>query len=313
MEPNTVVVMQEGILDIAKKSSLHGLKFKTCYARLVHGAIYIYKTQHDDNFKCVDIEFALLDTNQNATTRPNTFAVRNSSNKVIYLSSNSSSEFTQWSEKVKECLGKKNNAGAPIVVGNGEVKREGRTDVLFRAKKNISGKIAASGVGKSGLKKLIPEEGRDLISSVKKIIKRVSNEEKANEIEKNIIKILVKVFFQIDNKTIEIQEFAKVDKALREAFNQLDRAFRFYGVKKGTDLLPIFDKSAAALKEAENEAVTLFSPYLRPHNLQKLKSTFAFLGSADFFIKVWDDMEIEDDLFLLISALNKYTQIEIIN
>eukprot|EP01133_Synstelium_polycarpum_P013672 gene13672-16100_t len=242
--------------------------------------------------------------------RPNTFSVRNSSNKVTYFSTNTAAEYTAWSESIKQCIGKK-NLGVPIF-HHESAKREGRTDVLFRAKKNISGKIASSGVGKSGLKKLIPEEGRELISSVKKIIRRVSNEEKANETEKNIIKILVKVFFQIDNKTVQLQDLAKVDKSLRDAFNLLDRAFRFYGVKRASDLAPILGKASAALKDAENESVILFTPYLRPDNIQKMRTTFAFLGSLEFFTKVWDDMEIEDDLFLLISALNKYTQIEII-
>ncbi|EFA82815.1 hypothetical protein PPL_04510 [Heterostelium album PN500] len=311
MEPHTTVTY-EGILDVAKKSSLHSLKYKNSYVRLVPGGLYVYRTEQDDDFKCVDIEFAMLDITPANNTRPHTFSVRNSSNKVTYFSANSQQEFESWTEHVKTCTGKK-NVGVPMISNDGAVKREGRTDVLFRAKKNISGKIASSGVGKSGLKKLIPEEGRELISSVKKIIRRVSSEDKANEIEKNIIKILVKVFFQIDSKTIELQDLAKVDKALREAFNNLDRAFRFYGVKKSTDLMPIFEKVSQALKDAENESVLLFSPYLRPHNIQKMRTTFAFIGSTEFFSKVWDDMEIEDDLFLLVSALNKYTQIEIIH
>ncbi|GAM20972.1 hypothetical protein SAMD00019534_041470, partial [Acytostelium subglobosum LB1] len=310
MEPH-ITATHEGILDVAKKTTLHGTKFKSNYVRLVPGGLYIYLTDQDDTFKCIEIEFAMLDASPQNNTRPYTFSVRNSSNKVTFFSTNTQQEFDKWIEMIKSCSGKK-NAGIPLVQHDASVKREGRTDVLFRAKKNISGKIVSSGVGKSGIKKMIPEEGRELISAIRKIIKRVSSEEKANEIEKNIIKILVKVFFQIDNKAVQMQDLAKVDRALRDAFDNLDRAFRFYGVRKSADLVPLFTKVSTSFKIAETESVALFSPYLRPHNLQKMRTTFTFLGSVEFFSKVWDDSEIEDELFLLVSALNKYTQIEII-
>eukprot|EP01132_Coremiostelium_polycephalum_P006829 gene6829-8470_t len=314
MEPSSastiVDIQHQGILDFAKKSTLSGLKWKNSYVRLLPGGIFIYKTDKDEHYKFIDIELAHIDESP-TISRSNCFTIKSSNNKITYFSANSITEFSKWVEQVKICIGKK-NIGEPVF-DHSVAKREGRTDIMFRAKKNLSGKIASSGVGKSGLKKLIPEEGRELITSVKKIIRRVSNDEKANEIEKNIIKILVKVFFQIENKTIQIPDLAKVDKALRDAFNHLDRAFRYYGVRKASDLIAIFEKASAALKQAETETIVLFTPYLSPVNIQKVKSTFAFLGSVDFFSKVWDDMEIEDDLFLLISALNKYTQIEIIN
>ncbi|KAM9960129.1 hypothetical protein ACTFIW_009254 [Dictyostelium discoideum] len=309
MEAITIEINQEGILDFVKKSSLS--KWKNRYVRLVDGGIYIYKTDKDEDFKCIDLEFSVLDSNpKEAGNRPNSFLIRDSHNKAFLFSANTSQEYNKWLENVKRSTGKK-NSGCPTF-DSAVAKREGRNDIMFRAKKNISGKIASSGVGKSGLKKLIPEEGRELIGSVKKIIKRVSNEEKANEMEKNILKILIKVFFYIDSKAIQIGDLAKVDRALRDGFNHLDRAFRYYGVKKAADLVVILEKASTALKEAEHETVTLLTPFFRPHNIQLIRNTFAFLGSLDFFTKVWDDLEIEDDLFLLISALNKYTQIELI-
>jgi len=307
MEPTTIEVLHQGILDFAKKSSL-STKWKNRYIRLVEGGIYIYKTDKDEDYKCIDIETVVLDINPGGS-RPNTFSLKDT-HKTFLFSANTAGEFTKWTDNIKKSIGKK-NIGEPVF-DSSVAKREGRNDIMFRAKKNISGKIASSGVGKSGLKKLIPEEGRELIVSVKKIIKRVANEEKANEMEKNIIKILIKVFFYIDSKAIQIQDLVKLDKHLRDAFNHLDRAFRYYGVKKAADLVMILEKASDSFKQAEGETILLLTPYFRPENIQKIRNTFGFLGSLEFFNKVWDDHEIEDDLFLLISALNKYTQIELI-
>ncbi|KYR02516.1 hypothetical protein DLAC_11476 [Tieghemostelium lacteum] len=312
MEPttsNTIEIVHQGILDYTKKQSLIGLKWKNRYVRLVNGGIYIYNNEKDPKYKLLDIEFAVLIPTSEGITRPNSFSIRDANNKLVYFSCNTTSDHQKWCELVKKCIGQK-NAGEPQF-DQTVVKREGRNDVLFRAKKNISGKIASSGVGKSGLKKLIPEEGRELINGFKKIVKRTTNDDKANEMEKNLIKILVKVFFQLDNKSVQVQDVVGIDKHLRDGFNLLDKAFRFYGVKRGSELSPILEKAANALKEAENETCKVFAPYLRPHNLQKIRNTYALLASQDFLVKVWDDPEIEDELFLLISALNKYTQIEL--
>jgi hypothetical protein len=60
---------------------------------------------------------------------------------------------------------------------------------LFRAKKNISGKLATSSAGKKAIRKNANEETVALIESVHTIIERTYGKKQADEIEKGIIKV----------------------------------------------------------------------------------------------------------------------------
>jgi hypothetical protein len=87
-------------------------------------------------------------------------------------------------------------------------KKEKKDGALFKAKKNLAGKAATSGLGKSVLNKLLDDNSNQIIKSMKRIITIHSDKKKATEIHDTIIKILIKAHFQIEKKNVDPTEFA---------------------------------------------------------------------------------------------------------
>lgn len=180
--------------------------------------------------------------------------------------------------------------------------------LMFRAKKNISGKVATSALMKQ---KVLNEETRHLLDALVAVVEKVTDQKTAAEVEKQIIKMVLKGYFQYDKGTITMNEFRQIDGVLRKAFNQMDKLFGYYQVRAASQLTEAFAKTAAMLQEASVAVLALLEPHVRPENIAKMKASLAVVCDANFLYKVWDCASLEQDLLSLISAMNKYTQIEL--
>jgi hypothetical protein len=180
--------------------------------------------------------------------------------------------------------------------------------LMFRAKKNISGKVATSALMKQ---KVLNEETRGLLDALVAVVEKVTDQKTAAEVEKQIIKMVLKGYFQYDKGTITMTEFKQIDGVLRKAFNQTDKLFGYYQVRAASQLTEAFAKTATMLQEAAAAVMTLLEPHVRPENITKMKQALAVIADANFLYKVWDCATLEQDLLSLISAMNKYTQIEL--
>jgi len=179
---------------------------------------------------------------------------------------------------------------------------------MFRAKKNISGKVATSALMKQ---KVMNEETRHLLDALVAVVEHVTDAKTAADVEKQIIKMVLKGYFQYDKGTITMNEFRQIDGVLRKAFNQMDKLFGYYQVRSASQLTEGFTRTAAMLKDAADAVVALLEPHVRPENIAKMKHALGIIADADFLYKVWDSASLEQDLLSLISAMNKYTQIEL--
>jgi len=183
-------------------------------------------------------------------------------------------------------------------------------NMLFRAKKNMGGKVAASGLGK----KALPLEAKALLKALRKIVEVVEgdNSKKAEEIERNILKLLVKAKIHADNKAITLKDFLKADQPLRQSFEILNDCFDYYEEDKNERiqklLLEKFFKVERLLREVEKITSNMLKPHLQPKSLNRLKVVFDYLASTTFLTKVWNTPNIYDDLFQLVNAMNRYTQ-----
>lgn len=180
--------------------------------------------------------------------------------------------------------------------------------IIFRAKKNISGKVATSALMKQ---KVMNEETRHLLDALVAVVERVTDQKTAADVEKQIIKMVLKGYFQYDKGTITMTEFKQIDGVLRKAFNQMDKLFGYYQVRAASQLTEGFQKTAAMLKDAADAVVALLEPHVRPENIAKMRHALGIIADPDFLFKVWDCAALEQDLLSLISAMNKYTQIEL--
>jgi len=181
--------------------------------------------------------------------------------------------------------------------------------LMLRTKKNITGKVVATGFGK----KALPVEAKGLLKALHKIIEVVEGDnKKAEEIERNILKLLAKAKINADNKAIAVKDFLKADQPLRQSFEILNECFDHYEDAKTERvqkvLMEKFFKVERLLREVEKITSNILKPHLQPKSLNRIKVVFDYLASTDFLMKVWNTPNIYDDLFQLVNAMNRYTQ-----
>jgi len=173
-----------------------------------------------------------------------------------------------------------------------------------RFKKATAQKVMTSSLGK----KIIPQEARLLLRSLRHIVTRVENAKKAKEIEKSIIKLIVKAKCCIDEKKVAEEEFLKADVPLRKAFNIIVDLYDFFGEKLDERTKAKFIMATECMMEVSGILQTVFKPHVQPKTLLRIKSVFDVIASKTFLLSVWEHPDINKDLEELVDAMNKYTQ-----
>jgi len=157
-------------------------------------------------------------------------------------------------------------------------------------------------------KKIIPPQARGLLKGLRNIIAKVYNAKRAEEIEKGIIKLVVKAKICIDEKKVTEEEFLQADAPLRKSFNIVVDLYDYFGEPLSDKTKMSFQVAAGHLKEVGNILANLMKPHVQPKNLARLIDIFDVLGSVDFFTKAWATPEINKEMEDLVDAMNKYTQ-----
>eukprot|EP01103_Thecamoeba_quadrilineata_P018345 TRINITY_DN6938_c0_g1_i1.p1 TRINITY_DN6938_c0_g1~~TRINITY_DN6938_c0_g1_i1.p1 ORF type:complete len:188 (+),score=57.15 TRINITY_DN6938_c0_g1_i1:64-627(+) len=185
----------------------------------------------------------------------------------------------------------------------GAEKKEG---ALFKMKKNIAGKAATSSLGKAVMKKVLDDNTNKLMKALKKLIEKKFDKKKAEEIQNNIIKILLKAQFQIEKKTVTPEVFLPANRPLRQSFALLcklnqpdDRSTE----QRKED----FARIETNFREVGRIGETNLGPHLTQKNKDKLSYTVEFLGSATFLQSVWDDAAYREPRDNLCQVLAIYT------
>lgn len=294
-------IVKEGVLEFQKKARMSGKTWKVIYAVLTPGGLHIFK---DVNDLYPSKSFSLENGAAEPGEKNKTFSFGYKTGEgTVYLAGENDAEVTAWLEVLKQESGKK----MTLPPKKSDTQRS-KDSMLFRAKKNISGKVATSSLMKQ---KVLNEETRHLLDALVAVVERVTDAKTAASVEKQIIKMVLKGYFQYEKGTITMDDFRKIDGVIRKAFNQVDKLFGYYQVRTAAQLSEGFTKTAGMLQEASSAVTTLLEPYVRPENIGKMKEALAVIANADFLFKVWDCPQLEQNLLSLISAMNKYTQIEL--
>lgn len=77
------------------------------------------------------------------------------------------------------------------------VPKQKKATLLTKAKKNITGKVVSSSVGRDALKSILDEETRENFSIFKQLLVSEFGEEKANALESDMIKLVVKGYLWV--------------------------------------------------------------------------------------------------------------------
>lgn len=266
----------EGYLKIAKKKDA-AKKAKTYWGTLVDGTLFYYKTPKDHKpdgklhlkkAKCEDgtgiIPFGIL--------------LSGTSEGDYCVAAFEDGEFGEWKQWLSTACGKENGA-AP------DKEKKKKDGGLFRAKKAIGSKAASSDAGKDQLKKRLPPEISTLLQNFYTIIeKKGGGKEKAVDVENTLIKLMLKVLFQMDRNTISMDDFNPVLFAVRDAFELLAGVIK--APQNNDKAIPATHR---ALKEAETGVVAILKDHVQPDNMVKFKELFTYMGSDAFLKVAWCD------------------------
>jgi len=180
---------------------------------------------------------------------------------------------------------------------------------MKRVQKRAASKTATSVLGKKVMKAIVNEETTTLLNALKRIVKSESGSaKKAEDLEKNIIKIAVKAFLLIENKVLTADDFLVADKPLREAFELMVKVFNGRGRVKDDKISSALTKVEELLKKAEEVITNLLAPHLTSKNMLRISSTFGCIANEAFLNAVFRNESLEGDLDKLIDAMEYYTQ-----
>jgi len=213
-------------------------------------------------------------------------------------------ELKAWKIAIEEGLQKEKSEPPTVVAQKG--KKQG---VMNRVKKRAASKTATSVLGKKVMKAIVNEETTTLLNALKRIVKSESgNAKKADDLEKNIIKIAVKSFLLIENKVLTADDFLVADKPLREAFELMVKVFNGRGRVKEEKIKEALAKVEELLKKAEEVITNLLAPHLTSKNMLRISSAFGCIANVTFLTTVFQNDQLEEDLDKLIDAMEYYTQ-----
>eukprot|EP01112_Ceratiomyxa_fruticulosa_P012057 TRINITY_DN3320_c0_g1_i1.p1 TRINITY_DN3320_c0_g1~~TRINITY_DN3320_c0_g1_i1.p1 ORF type:complete len:312 (-),score=71.00 TRINITY_DN3320_c0_g1_i1:155-1090(-) len=307
--------VKEGYMEMGKKKKLGaGIRFKPYWAVLVEGSLHLYAHPSDpEPYKTFQLESTVLEPSASASSsvkdKEHTISLR-IGDKPKTFAFHAKEDLGAWTVALKEAIGKKAASPPPRDEAALKLRKEGKGDALFRAKKSLSNKIASSGAGKQGMKKIVNEDTRKVIDSLLEIITHQSSAKKAADVEKALVKVMVKGYLQYDQGIISNQDLQPIDQSVRVAFNHLDKLYRYYGVRKASSMHDSFVKASELFRDATNKVIKLLEPHVRTENIILIRNSLEYISSVEFLMGVWDDQSIEEELFVLINSMNKYTQFE---
>jgi len=281
--------------------------WKAVYCVLIGGSFYWSKSSTDPEPKgSIDLKGKKFNWELKGDKKKLfTFSIDEDKGESLFIGSLANdNELQQWKKDI-EAAALKDHVDPPAVIAE-KRKKDG---VMARAKKNMASKTATSGLGKKIMKTIVNEETTTLINSLKRIIKKESgNQKKADEIEKNIIKIAVKAYLLVDNKTLTTEDFLVADKPLREAFELMVKIFNGRNRVKKEKVIEAVEKVVVHLKKTEEIVTNLLAPNLTPKNMLRISQTFAAIANKDFLEHVYFDHELDSDMEKLADAMEYYTQ-----
>jgi len=277
---------------------------------LVEGTLFFYKSSTDPDPKG---SFDLKDHSMTFTVEPaeskakkkNTFQITKEKNKTAFEGALSSADdLNGWKVALEAAKSK-----APGTAPDRSGMKAGKASAGMKVKKGVASKTANSAVGKKVMKAIVNDETTTLINALKALVTVESgSQKKADEMEKNIIKIAVKAYILVDNKDLKGEQFLVADKPLRDAFNLLVKVFNGRGRAKKERVIEALQRVEADLKKAEKVITDLLQPYISAKNMFRLSTIFSTVANLKFLETVFYNDTVESELEKLVDAMDYYTQ-----
>jgi hypothetical protein len=257
------------------KQKLGPNKWKSRHVRLVQGHILVFKKSSDSEPSEVYLlsECVILRSFSN-TKKDNTFGIETDDETRLFSVENKDG-FGDWVKQL-ELLKQQCPASTH---DDAVVPKQKKATLFTKAKKNITGKVVSSSVGRDALKSILDEETRENFNIFKQLLVSEFGEEKASVLESDMIKLVVKGHFAYENGLIDTEELPKLQDLLKKCCYLLTGAFPMTAEATKKQVL---DRAVAVILEAQGAIEKTMKPALTPKNFAKIGSVFACIGSSEF-------------------------------
>lgn len=310
------VVDKQGFIEL-KDNNAKKAKTKAVWCVLIDGTLHTYKTPLDATpLGKYDLKGMKLEEKSEGKgkgkgkgkkkTKAGFTVTFEGQKSVVEFSCVNDEDRENWVEVLKE-----NESKDPSEPPTREQGKRHRGSLMFRAKKSVGGKAATSGMGKGMMKRLADDDTKQLLTALKKVVGKYFDEKRANEIENSIIKLAVKCYFLVENKSLSSESFLDVDGPIRSAFELISKIYDKMHRVNEEALREAFGRVSKDLQKTESVLEGLLLPYVKQKTLQRLKDTFSCLSNPKFLFAVFQDEELEDEIHDLVKAMEYYTQFHV--
>jgi len=193
-------------------------------------------------------------------------------------------------------------SGAPTPAPSKEKRKS--DSVIFRAKKNVASKAATSGAGKKAISKVIPPAVNNMLNTLEIVLEKIAPD-RAKGLYNTLIKVMVKANFQVDKKTLTLDDFQPLYRPLRAVFEELCKSYDKY--QKGEGSTIEWTLVTKYFQSIEGVLSKLMRPYMKPANILKLKEFFDFMGSKGFQQSLFESPKVATEVKELITFFREYS------
>eukprot|EP01103_Thecamoeba_quadrilineata_P000752 TRINITY_DN10663_c0_g1_i1.p1 TRINITY_DN10663_c0_g1~~TRINITY_DN10663_c0_g1_i1.p1 ORF type:complete len:214 (+),score=42.38 TRINITY_DN10663_c0_g1_i1:213-854(+) len=193
-----------------------------------------------------------------------------------------------------------------------EGRRKRGASFMSRVKRTLAYNISNTSFGKNAVFNLLPYESQNLVRALSSIIaKDPESKITPNQLESNIIKFMVQAGVEKDAGNIRFRDFYRADPTLRESFDTLCKIYKFYGNFNSTakrDLTPYFKKVQELNLQTIRIIQDLLGPFVNEKDLSVIEDIYKEIGTAEFLQRIWNNPDLEEEMFELYNAMQSYTQ-----
>jgi len=260
------------------KQKLGPNKWKSRHVRLVQGYILVFKKSTDSKPSEVYTlsECVLLRSFSN-TKKDNTFGIETDDETRLFSVENKDG-YPDWIKQIET----QKQQCPPTTASHDDAvvpSKHKKATLFAKAKKNLTGKVVSSSVGRDALKSILDDETRENFNIFKQLLVSEFGEEKAGALESDIVRLVVKAHFAYENGLIDTEDLPKLQDLLKKCCYLLTGAFPMTveATKK-----QVLDRAVQVIVEAQGAVEKTMKPALTPKNFSKIGTIFSCIGSAEF-------------------------------
>ncbi|XP_049851169.1 uncharacterized protein LOC126325505 [Schistocerca gregaria] len=280
-------------------------EFKSRYGVISYGTLFWFKSSSDVS-PCGKFDLQSCKISDVLEAEKKQFVIEIQNQQSIFLAFSSLADKQKWVEGLQAATSKD-----PVESVDRKVIEIKKQSFGIRAKKHLAGEFVTSKVGKHVVKNMMNDDLNSLIKAFNFIVMKIDGKKKADEIAKNITKLVTKAYLLTENKKLADDAFLAADKPLRESFELMIKCFRGKRRVRECVLLEALETVIESLKKVEKIITEILHPFLTPKSMFRLASVFGYITSIEFLKKVFSDEDLDEELDKLIDAMQYYTQFDL--